>query len=229
MKPSLKACILSITLKIIVIVSAVIGILRSAGAGRNTFMGGSRVFMFFTIQSNILIALICAVGLVLLLLQKPAGTAWYVIKYIGTVAITLTGVVFAFVLAPTFKQGAWNLQNTLTHLVVPVAAVLDFFVTDIYGSIPMKAIPLVTLPPLAYAIYAGIGYVAGWEFLQGIHYPYFFLNWGSPAGAFGFTKGLPFMGTVWWIFAIMIFLLLIGYAYLAILNALKKKILKEQN
>ena len=36
------------------------------------------------------------------------------------------------------------------------------------------------------------------------------------------------MGTVWWIFAIMIFLLLIGYAYLAILNALKKKILKEQ-
>ena len=74
-------------------------------------------------------------------MQKPAGTAWYVIKYIGTVAITLTGVVFAFVLAPTFKQGAWNLQNTLTHLVVPVAAVLDFFVTGIYHRSRKNAPP----------------------------------------------------------------------------------------
>lgn len=229
MKPSKAAKILSIVLKSIVILSAVIGTCLSAGAGRNTFMGGSRVFMFFTIQSNIAIALVCAIGLALLLRNQPVKTSWYVIKFIGTVAITLTGVVFTFVLAPTFRQGAWNLQNTLTHVVVPVVSVIDFFVTGIYGNIPMRSIPLVTLPPLAYAIYAGIGYIAGWQFIPGVNYPYFFLNWGSPAGALGFTKGLPFMGTVWWILAIMVFLLAIGYAYLALLNLLRRMIIKKQD
>ena len=78
------------------------------------------------------------------------------------------------------------------------------------------------LPPLAYAVYAGIGYIAGWEFLEGINYPYFFLNWGSPAGAFGFTKGLPFMGVVWWILALLLFLVLVSYLYLVILDRLKR-------
>ena len=70
-----------------------------------------------------------AIGLALLLRNQPVKPSWYVIKFIGTVAITLTGVVFTFVLAPTFRQGAWNLQNTLTHVVGPVVSVIDFFVT----------------------------------------------------------------------------------------------------
>ena len=71
--------------------------------------------------------------------------------------------------------------------------------------------------------------ITGWEFLEGINYPYFFLNWGSPAGAFGFTDGLPFMGTVWWILAILLFLLLVGYGYLGILELLKKKLVPAKN
>ena len=76
------------------------------------------------------------------------------------------------------------------------------------------------LPPLGYVIYAGIGYVRGWQFAGGVSYPYFFLNWGSPAGAFGFTSKLPYMGCVWWILLLMLFLLLIGWLYLTILNKL---------
>ncbi len=224
MKPSEKAKLLSVLLKLIVILCAAVGIYRSASAGRGTFMGGSRVFMFFTIQSNIAIALISAIGLWLLFRQKPPKTVWYIVQFVGTVSITLTGVVFAFVLAPTLGSHAWNLQNTLTHVVVPIAAVADFFVTGVYGRVQKRHVPLVTLPPLAYAVYAGIGYLVGWEFLSGIRYPYFFLNWGSPAGAFGFTRGLPFMGTVWWILAILIFLLGIGYGYLALLDLLRKRL-----
>ena len=224
MKPSDKTKILSVLLKLIVILCAAVGIYRSAMAGRGSFMGGSRVFMFLTIQSNIAVALICAVGLWLLFRHTPPKTIWYILQFVGTVSITLTGVVFAFVLAPTLGSHAWNLQNVLTHVVVSVAAVADFFVTGVYGTLQKRHVPLITLPPLAYAIYAGIGYLAGWEFLQGVRYPYFFLNWGSPAGAFGFTSGLPFMGTVWWILAILVFLLGIGYGYLAILDLLKKRI-----
>ena len=87
-------------LKLIVIVSAIAGTVMSASAGRNSFMGGSRVFMYFTIQSNIAIALISLIGFCLLMREKAVSEAWYVVKLAGTVSITLTGVVFAVLLAP---------------------------------------------------------------------------------------------------------------------------------
>ena len=211
----------SLILKCIVILSAVIGTLMSAAAGSRSFMGGRTVFMYFTIQSNIAIAVICAVGGVLMLCRRQIGKAWFVIKFVGTVAITLTGVVFCAVLAPTMGKAAWNIQNILTHVIVPVFSVVDFFLTGVYGSIRKRSVVFVTLPPLAYVIYAGIGYVRGWQFARGINYPYFFLNWGSPAGAFGFSKELPFMGCIWWILALLVFLLVIGYLYLFIAETIR--------
>ncbi len=221
-----RKCI-SAVLKAVVFLSALIGTLISAGAGRNTFMGGSTVFMFFTIQSNILIALICLIGCFLMFGRKPLGKVWPVIKLVGTVSITLTGMIYAFVLAPTFTAGSWSISSILTHAVVPVASILDFFVVSPAFEIRPRNTFWVILPPLFYAIYAGIGYVKGWEFIPGINYPYFFLNWGSPAGAFGFTSELPFMGTAWWILAILVFLLCIGRLYLAIASCIRKLALKS--
>ncbi|MBQ6383268.1 MAG: Pr6Pr family membrane protein [Clostridia bacterium] len=207
---------ISLALKLIVILSAVIGTLMSAGAGRRSFMGGSRALMYFTIQSNILIALICAAGLVFLFQRKPADSAWYTVKLVGTVSITLTGVVFAVMLAPLLGASAWNFQNTLTHLIVPLAAVADFFVTAPGARIPRKRIVWVIVPPLLYVIYAGIGFVRNWDWGWGQNYPYFFLNWGSPAGAFGFSKELPFLGCVWWILILLLFLIAVAWCYLAL-------------
>ncbi len=214
---------ISYVLKLIVILSAVIGTFLSGYAGRHSFMGGSRVFMYFTIQSNIAIAIICAIGLWYLIGNRKVSNTWLVIKFVGTVSITLTGVVFGFVLAPTLGVHAWNVQNTLTHLVVPVVAVLDFFVIFSSVSIEKKNVIFVIIPPLLYAIYAGIGYALNWQFADGINYPYFFLNWGSPAGAFGFTNGLPFMGTAWWILLLLVFLMGVGYCYLWIADKIRNR------
>lgn len=219
---------ISLGLKCIVFLCAVIGTAVSAAAGSHSFMGGSMVFMYFTIQSNIAIAVICAIGAILLLKERLIGIAWYVVKFVGTVAITLTGLVFCFILAPTMGRGAWNIQNILTHVVVPLFSVADFFVTGVDREIRNRSIVFVTLPPLAYAIYAGIGYVRGWQFAYGIRYPYFFLNWGSPAGAFGFTKELPYMGCVWWILALLAFLVFIGWLYLLIIRLIRTKRLKRE-
>lgn len=218
-----KRVICSFILKLVVIVSAVVGIYLSAYGSYSEFMAGSSVFMFFTIQSNILIAIICLIGAVLLLRKKEVPNGWYIFKYVGTVAITLTGVVFCVVLAPTLGERAWYLRNVLTHVVVPIGAILDFFVSGIDSDISKKSVFLVTIPPILYAIYAGIGYAQNWQFAPGYNYPYFFLNWGSPAGVFGFTKEIPFMGTAWWILAILFFLLFIGWLYLVILDKFKKK------
>ena len=216
-----KSKLVSCILKAVVIISAAVGIFLSSGAGRRAFMGGSRVFMYYTIQSNIAIAAVCLIGAVLMMRGRPVPNRWYTVKFVGTVAITLTGVVYCTMLAPLLGDAAWRLNNVLTHVVVPLAAILDLFVTGVSGSIPRRSVFLVTIPPAAYAIYAGIGYIAGWQFSDGANYPYFFLNWGSPAGAFGFTKELPFMGCVWWILVIFLFLIVIGYIYLLILDRIR--------
>ena len=210
-------------LKLIVILSAAVGTVISACAGRSSFMGGSRVFMFFTIQSNIAVAILCAAGAFLLMRNRTVGNAGYVVKLVGTVSITLTGVVFVLLLAPTLGNRAWNIQNTLTHVVVPIAAIADFFVAASGAGLKRRSVIWVIIPPMLYAIYAGIGYVRGWEFIKGQNYPYFFLNWGSPAGAFGFTKGLPYMGCVWWILVLLLFLLAVGWGYVALANRLGKR------
>ncbi len=219
-----KTRIASCILKCIVILSAAVGTCLSAIAGGKAFMSGSRVFMYFTIQSNIAIALICTAGMALLAGGRQIGRVWMTVKFMGTIAITLTGLVFCFVLAPTLGPNAWTLYNVLTHVVVPVAAIADFFVTGVYGELPMRRLPWCLLPPLAYAVYAGIGYAAGWEFSEGIHYPYFFLNWGSPLGAFGFGRELPFMGCAWWILALFMLLLIVGWIYISILNRIRRNI-----
>ena len=224
-----KAKVFSLLLKSMVIVSAAVGVILSAIAGAQAFMSGSRVFMYFTVQSNIAIALVCAAGAVPLLRNRPVQDIWYLIKYVFTVSITLTGVVFCFVLAPTLGKYAWSLQHVLTHVVVPLAAILDFFVTGRYGSVKKRSVVFVTIPPLLYAVYTGIAYAAGWEFSKGVNYPYFFLNWGSPAGAFGFTRELPYMGCAWWILLILVLLLAVGYGYLLVLDVIKKSIEKRAN
>ncbi len=223
----LKTRGISLMLKAVVVLAAAAGVYLSARAASAAFMGGGRVFMFFTIQSNILVALLSLAGAVFLLKRSPAGSVWPVIKFAGTVSITLTGAVFTFILAPTMGGTAWSTRNVLTHVVVPAAAIIDFFVTGIYCDIKKSSVFYAILPPAAYAAYAGIGYAAGWEFAAGVNYPYFFLDWGSPAGAFGFSGELPFMGCVWWILALLALLIIVGYVYLLMIDGIKKIIKKR--
>ena len=222
MKLSFKRKITTIILKLIVIIAALIGIILSATSSSEAFMGGSTVFMYFTIQSNIVILLIALIGLCLILVKKCIKYVWYVIKLVGTVSISLTGLVFCFVLAPTMGSGAWQMANVLTHVVVPLSAVIDFFVVGIYTKYRRIDILYVVIPPILYLIYAGIGYVADWKFTKTTNYPYFFLNWGSKAGAFGFSSKLPYIGVVWWILLLLGLVIGLGYLYLFIINKLRK-------
>lgn len=214
--------IVSLILKLIVTVFAVSGTVISMNSGSDSFMGGTTLLMYFTIQSNIALAALSLIGGCILIFRKNVPDWWYTIKFVGTLSITLTGGVFAFVLAPTLGGMAWNSVNVYTHVIVPIAAVLDFFVIGIDSDIKKKKVFYVTIPPILYVIYAAIGYAQKWEFSPGVNYPYFFLNWGSPAGAFGFSNELPFMGCMWWILLLTVILILIGLLYLAVLKGIKK-------
>ena len=68
---------ISICLKLVVIISAIVGTVLSAIQSSEAFMGGNTVFMYFTIQSNLLIALVCLLGLILLFINGKSGRTWY--------------------------------------------------------------------------------------------------------------------------------------------------------
>ena len=221
---SIKQKIATIILKLIVIISAFAGILITALSAKEIYIGSSVVFMYFTIQSNIAIALVCLIGLILLFLNK-ANYIWFVIKLVFTVSITLTGAVYCFVLAPTANNVAWSIQNVLTHVIVPISAIADFFVVCNVIKYRKKDIIYVIIPPLLYAVYASIGYALNWNFGLGTNYPYFFLNWGSKAGAFGFSNKLPYIGVMWWILLLLGSLIGVGYLYNYINNKIRNKLI----
>lgn len=223
MKRSIRTYI-SLLLKLVVAFFALYGVFLSMNAGADKFMGGIKMLMYFSIQSNIVIAIICLIGIYYIFSKNKTPNLWQIIKFVGTLSITLTGAVFCFVLAPTMGFAAWNTVNIYTHVIVPIAAVLDFFVTGIDFNIKKKNVVYTIIPPILYLIYASIGYVQNWDFGSGINYPYFFLNWGSKTHAFGFTNELPFMGVVWWMLLLFILIILVGIIYLYILDVIKKRI-----
>lgn len=214
--------ILSILLKAIVVVGALVGVVLSYYNSRG-FNNGNSTFLFFTIQSNLWIALLDVVALAMMT-RGGCTRRWYSLaQLMFTVSITLTGVVFCFVLAPTMAPGtAFVPANVLTHVVVPIAAVADFVVCRKSYAFHRSDAFYPTLPALYYLVFASIGYVLNWPFAEGANYPYFFLNWGSPAGAFGFCSEFPFMGVVYYILAILLFLIALSSCYIALCPKIKK-------
>lgn len=199
----------SIALKALIFCAATAG-LWLCFAGSDKFMGGGQMLLYFTIQSNIWIAVTAAVGAIFMLSGKTPGEVYRVAIFIFTVAIFLTGTVYCFVLAPTMKDmSPWALSQVLVHVVVPAASVADYLIYDRPGmaDFSYKKGLFVLIPPLYYVIFAATGFLCGWDFGGGQNYPYFFLNWGSPAGAFGFCRELPFFGIFYWI------VLLGGFVY----------------
>ena len=195
---------ISIVLETVVAVCAVAGVALSQS------------FLYFTIQSNLWIAATLAAFAVWQIVKmfKPSAKdipeAMWRLKFVFTVSITLTGVVFCAVLAPV-----------LTHVVVPVCAIADLFVAK--HDAPDFGIVVWALVPLIYYLaFATIGFVLNWDFGNGRNYPYFFLNWTSPAGVFGFGGGGEyFMGTFWWILVMIALVSGIALAYAAILKRVR--------
>ena len=214
--------ITSLILKSVVVLSAFVGVVVQVVAS-------SASLLYFTIQSNAWIGVTCLVGIVLTLLNKPPKQWMYVLKFVFTVSITLTGVVYCTMLAPFMGAEAYTLANTLLHVVVPVAAVADFFVYDVV-EYPKWTCLLATIPPFYYLAFAGVGYVCNWQFLDGYNYPYFFLNWGSPAGAFGFSNESPYIGVFYYVVILLVFVIGVGALYTFVANrAHRKRSFNEPN
>ena len=127
-----------------------------------------RLVSYFTIQSNILVA----VGTVLLA-RAPTrdGAGFRALRLAGTVGIAVTGVVHFLLLRPLLDlEGADYVADKLLHMVVPAMAVIGW---ALFGPRPRvdRSAQIWSLAwPLAYLGYVlVVGAISGW-------YPYPFLD-----------------------------------------------------
>jgi hypothetical protein len=159
---------------------AVLALICLAGIILNVVnSGGTNVLLYYTLQSNI--AVLLYFSFVLFLPRKTISPTF---KGIVMAGITLTFLVYHFILQPTLFQMdaseyAFSLANVLAHYVVPLMTLADWLLFDEKGRFtkwdPLKW----TLLPLAYFAFALIR--AQFGVFPGIsqgesRFPYFFID-----------------------------------------------------
>lgn len=141
-------------------------------ADRGTFTP-STFFGYFTIQSNVLVALVLVgLGAFGRSPQVSGNTVVQGLRGATTLYITMTGVIFATLLADLdgLPLAATPWGSTVLHSVVPVAALVDWLVDPPRVAITRRTVLLWLVYPLAYTVGALVrGGLDGW-------YPYPFLD-----------------------------------------------------
>jgi multidrug transporter EmrE-like cation transporter len=155
---------------------ALLGVLISAITAANNEHGrfhpaaarAVNAFVFFTIQSNLLVAL---AALLLALKLTRGSTAFAVLRLTGLVAITVTGIVFHVALAQTLDLKSWDaVGNELVHTVVPVMAVVGWLLIGPRSLVSRRIAWLSLIFPVWWLAFTLIrGAIAHW-------YPYPFVD-----------------------------------------------------
>ncbi len=128
-----------------------------------------RVLSFFTVQSNILSGVICAV---LALAPDRDGSRWRPVRLASLFGITVTGIVYATVLARIHEPHGWRetVANTVFHYIVPIMMVLGWLMFGPRPRIDIRTVGLALLWPVAWITYTLIhGAFSSW-------YPYPFVD-----------------------------------------------------
>ncbi len=137
-----------------------------------------RFFSYFTIQSNVLVAL---AAFTLARAPQRDGSGWRVLRLAGLVGITVTGIVHFLLLRPLLDLQGWDYAaDKLLHLAVPALAIVGWVAFGPRGRVTARVVALALVWPLAWLAWTlTVGGLSGW-------YPYPFLDhredgWGAVA------------------------------------------------
>ena len=216
----------SYLLKCLTVLSAFGGLFISLLESQNHgYSHWSKRFLYFTAQSNIWIGFTMLTLIVYPLLAKKPPAFLYALKYVFTVSITVTFLVFTCLLGPFGDKSyhLWAFSSWLTHIFSPIFAIADFFVDEEKIPLTRGQVWVCVLPPLLYSILTIALEAFGVDFGRGVSYPYFFMDYRSPAGIFGVTGELPnIVGTFYWLALLSVLILAIGWIYLRLHNCAKE-------
>jgi hypothetical protein len=115
------------SLRLIAVIAIVVAVvaqwLESAQTPTYSFWN---FFGYFTIQSNLIIAVALAVALVAAVRRKRADLAVSVLRGAATVYIATTGIVYNTLLTGANVSASVPWSNDIVHKIIPVYAVLDW-------------------------------------------------------------------------------------------------------
>ena len=215
-----------IIIKAALVVVGILGIIFTAQS--SAFMGGGSVFFFFTVQSNIYIiamALIFLINEIVLLITKKSfiNQTLLFIKYVATVAITVTFLVFFTMLAPLMGVDyLLSFNNFSLHAIVPILAIIDFIIFDTDINLTYPNSLLATISPISYVIFVYVGAIFKLQYGENLYYPYFFLDFKT--NGFLFEKGF---GIIPWILILLAGICGLGFLYCLFIKLRQKAIAKK--
>lgn len=129
-------------------------------------------FSFFTIESNLFAIVVLAIGGA----AAPRGPRWAWIRGAATFYMTVTGLVYAVLLANADVGLLAPWVNSALHEVIPAVMVIDWLCFPPWPARVVRTALAWLTYPLAYLAYSlSRGAAVGW-------YPYPFLNPGHPGG-----------------------------------------------
>jgi hypothetical protein len=137
-----------------------------------------RFFSYFTVQSNVLVAIVAAT---LAVRPDRDGRWWRVLRLAAQFGITVTGIVYVTLLRPIVNlEGIPKLTDVAFHYVVPVVTVLGWLLFGPRPRIDDHTLVWSLVWPVAYIGYVLVyGEATGW-------YPYPFVD----VGALGYVTTL---------------------------------------
>ena len=216
-----KENLISAISKLLLVVGVIIGVWASL---LQEGFFNPKHFLYYTIQSNIEIGIICFVSLLFIFSKKEIPSIVYTLKFIFTVAITLTGLVFNFILYPasifsTHPLNPLSTANFFTHIFVPILSLVDFFAFDYKLKITKKTFLLGLITPLIYFIFVMFCTKVGIRFNGNLFVPYFFLDYKANSW---FQLGDGKIGVFYWVIIQILIVLLISSVLLFFLKKRKK-------
>ena len=147
------------------------------------------------------------------------------IKFVATVAITITFLVFFTMLAPLMGVDyLLSFNNFSLHAIVPILAIVDFIIydTDINLSYPKSLIG--SAMALYYVIFVYIGVPLNFQYGENLKFPYFFLDYEK--NGFFFEKGF---GIILWIIVLLIGIFALCLLFCLFIKLRQKAIAKKIN
>lgn len=227
---------LGFIIKLVAIVSCVYGLIVGIEEPQD--------MTYFTNLSNILIGIILTVSFIFdaIILKtngekNPKGNIFFVIKFILTLCISITWLIYMCILAPTSDAGFFksymghHYGSLCLHMITPVFALLDFILFDYnYKSTGIHSVYAV-IPPLGYVGLIIILASTGMRWSHGMSAPYNFLNFGAEVGWFGFdlstmNSSSLGIGVAYMIIVLVLIFIAIGRLFLLFKDLRYKKVSK---
>ncbi|MDR1239006.1 MAG: Pr6Pr family membrane protein [Treponema sp.] len=192
--PLSKSKYFVIVFRLFSLVFSVWGIIAITGIFKNAF--NPVTLLAYTVQSNILVAVFFCVLLTrtilriigkekhVLMLEKPYGFFPRLSAFVS-LAIFVTMLVFWFILAPVYVQGAGMrgllaLDNLAVHLITPLLMLMDYLLFTERGKLKKYDPLLCAVIPYAYLLEAmilGLTRMVRYDSLGNhSYYPYIFLD-----------------------------------------------------